>query len=448
MPHLLILSANRHTSPYPVYPLALSYLKSYLQQAWPELTISLMDLNLESDQQWPQRLAALAPDYVAVSLRNVDDVDWQKQRGFIEDYRQIIERVRTVSPAPVILGGAGYSLFPERLLGDLGGDYGLVGEGEESLLELLQTLQSGQDPAGMEGLVWRSAEGIRYRPRQRHVSAPKLSFEPELMAHYWRHSGMLNIQTKRGCPHRCVYCSYPLIDGRQVRTLQVPQIVQTLTEAWDKHGIDYVFFTDSVFNLEPAFNDELARALIKAGLPTKWGAYFAPHRLSSEQLALYQKAGLTHLEFGTEALSDITLASYNKPFRFKHVLRTAERAAELGIHQAHFLIMGGWGETRQSLTETLDNAEQLPDTVLFPYYGMRVYPDTELARQMVEAGKLAPEQDLLKPFYFLSPEFDLDWLKQQIPGRQQRWALPDEDFSDGIAMLRKAGKSGPLWEYI
>ncbi|BDY04395.1 lipid biosynthesis B12-binding/radical SAM protein [Ferrimonas sp. YFM] len=448
MPHLILVSANRFTTPYPVYPLGLSYLKSYLNREWPDLRVSLIDMNMMEESELTQRIQALAPDYVAVSLRNIDDVDQIHKRSFVEGYGEVIQAIRRGSQAPIVLGGAGYSLFPERLLAELQGDYGLVGEGEQSLIDLIQALEGQGELSQVDGLVRREGAACRVQPRCSYIDNPTLTFEPELVAHYWQRSGMLNIQTKRGCPHKCVYCSYPLIDGTRVRNLPVEQIVTTLREAWDNHGIDYVFFTDSVFNLNPDFNESLARALIKQGLPTKWGAYFAPHRLSASQLALYQQAGLTHLEFGTEALSDITLESYGKPFRVKHVQRTAEVAADLGIHQAHFMIMGGWGETTQSIEETLVNADRLPDTVLFPYFGMRVYPNTLLAGAMTQAGLLAADEDLLAPRYYQSPALDLERFRSRLNGVKQRWVLPDEDLSGNIEMLRKLGKRGPLWEYI
>ncbi|WP_035386869.1 lipid biosynthesis B12-binding/radical SAM protein [Ferrimonas senticii] len=448
MPQLVIISANRHCSPYPVYPLALSYLKSYLQQAWPALQISLLDLNLADDSQWQQQLAGVNPDYVALSLRNIDDTDSQSQREFISGYRTLVATLRSVTKAPLILGGAGYSLFAKTLLEQLDGDYGIVGEGELTLLQLLQRLEQQRPVNGIEGLLWHNQAAADFVPRKTFIDDPQLQFDADLVAHYWHHSGMLNIQTKRGCPHRCIYCSYPSIDGTTVRQLPIPQIVESLKQAWDQHGIDYVFFTDSVFNLTPDFNEALAKALIKTGLPTKWGAYFAPHRLSSRQLALYQQAGLTHLEFGTEALSDITLASYQKPFRLKQVLRTAQCAAELGLHQAHFLIVGGWGENQESLKQTLENASLLPPTVLFPYFGMRIYPDTGLAMQMTQRHLLAAETDLLTPQYYLSPAFNHAQFQQAIEGHQQRWILPDDDLSVGIAQLRALGKRGPLWEYL
>ena len=82
------------------------------------------------------------------------------------------------------------------------------------------------------------------------------------MDYYWTNSGVLNIQTKRGCPYNCIYCTYPLIDGRKIRTFSPVSIVDKLVELKQKHNIDYLFFTDSVFNIKNEYNIELAKEII------------------------------------------------------------------------------------------------------------------------------------------------------------------------------------------
>jgi radical SAM superfamily enzyme YgiQ (UPF0313 family) len=68
---------------------------------------------------------------------------------------------------------------------------------------------------------------------------------------------MMNVQTKRGCPYHCVYCSYPVIEGKKVRMLDPQSVVATIKRSVEK-GLDYFFFTDSVFNMNPEYNRELA----------------------------------------------------------------------------------------------------------------------------------------------------------------------------------------------
>ena len=92
--------------------------------------------------------------------------------------------------------------------------------------------------------------------------------------------------------HRCasslrdIYCTYPLIEGSQVRTLDPERIIETLSDLYYNRKIDYVFFTDSVFNINNEFNRILAEKMINSGMKMKWGAYFSPHNLDEELLHL------------------------------------------------------------------------------------------------------------------------------------------------------------------
>lgn len=98
------------------------------------------------------------------------------------------------------------------------------------------------------------------------------------------------------------------------------------------------FFTDSVFNIKNDFNRQFASALIEANLGVKSGAYFSPYQLHEEDFALFQEAGLTHVEFGTESLAEATLSCYGKSFQVKDVFRVAAACDRLGLYQARFLI--------------------------------------------------------------------------------------------------------------
>ena len=101
--------------------------------------------------------------------------------------------------------------------------------------------------------------------RRSYLPAIEVEFEPELTGYYWKRSGMLNIQTKRGCPYECIYCSYPHIDGRCVRTMDPEIIAENILRAKRDYGINYLFFTDSVFNIRPEYNVRLAETLIRRG---------------------------------------------------------------------------------------------------------------------------------------------------------------------------------------
>ncbi|MFQ7502623.1 MAG: B12-binding domain-containing radical SAM protein [Alistipes finegoldii] len=302
----------------------------------------------------------------------------------------------------LIIGGAGFSIYPQAFMRELGADYGIHGEGEGPLAELIgagagetgadipavytRDGRTGNGPMGNGPAENRLSENERTENtptenertnsptgnertgngRRSYLPAIEVEFEPELTGYYWKRSGMLNIQTKRGCPYDCIYCSYPSIDGRCVRTMDPEAIAENILRAKRDYGISYLFFTDSVFNIGPEYNVRLAEMLIRRRTDIRWGAYFSPRGIDAEQMRLFRASGLTHIEFGTESFCDRTLEAYGKRFTFGDVERASRLALDEGVYYAHFLILGGYGDTREHVRETIENSRRLEYTVMFP----------------------------------------------------------------------------------
>ena len=443
---ILLVSANRHREPYPVYPLGLSYLKSYLRRRMPHYEVLLFDCNLGSVAQLEEFIRREQPDMVGVSLRNVDGANSLREGNFLPGYLEITQAVRRASQAPLLIGGAGFSIFPHYFMEATGADYGLAGEGEESLAQLLEALDEGREPHGIDGLFVRggSPEEEGYpRPRRCYLRSLDVEFEEEWVAYYWKYSGMLNIQTKRGCPYGCVYCSYPVIDGRTMRTLDAAKIVDDILRLKQRMGVD------SVFNICPEFNAQLAEELIRREAGIRWGAYFTPAGLGREELELYRRSGLTHIEFGTESFDDATLEAYGKRFTFDDVLHASEAALAANVYYAHFLILGGVGETMQSIGRSIDNSRHIRHSVFFPYVGMRIYPHTRLHTMAVEQGVVAADDTLIEPRYWLCPDFDLEQVRTAARMTGKAWVFPDDEDNALMDKLRiERNRKGPLWEYL
>jgi len=103
---LLLVSANRFAFPYPVYPIGLSYIYSYIKKKLPELDIRILDLNLYTTSEFTAFLSSFQPDYTGISLRNVDDVDSYNKNWFIHGYKEIIDTVKTTVKTRIIIGGS------------------------------------------------------------------------------------------------------------------------------------------------------------------------------------------------------------------------------------------------------------------------------------------------------------------------------------------------------
>ena len=355
---------------------------------------------------------------------------------------------------------------------ELGADYGIHGEGEGPLAELIGALERGETGADIPAVYTRdgrtgngpmgngpaenrlsentpTGNERTGNGRRSYLPAIEVEFEPELTGYYWKRSGMLNIQTKRGCPYECIYCSYPHIDGRCVRTMDPEIIAENILRAKRDYGINYLFFTDSVFNIRPEYNVRLAETLIRRGTNVAWGAYFSPRGIDAEQMRLFRASGLTHIEFGTESFCDRTLEAYGKRFTFGDVVRASRLALDNGVYYAHFLILGGYGDTREHVRETIENSRRLEYTVMFPYAGMRIYPHTRLAELAAREGVVAPDDDLLAPAYYIAPDFDLEEARSAAAATGKAWVFPDDPQSALVDTLRlKRNKKGPLWEYL
>jgi radical SAM superfamily enzyme YgiQ (UPF0313 family) len=449
MRKVLLISANRLKVPYPVYPLGISYIRTALLQRFPDFEIQVFDCNFSENNDLEKMLKAFSPDYIGISFRNIDGCNSFDKRNFIDDYKDLINVIRANHNCPVFIGGAGFSIYPQKLFEILQPDFGFFGEGEVSICELIHCIENKQDFTHIEGLVYRNNGHTIINKRSNFTTRLEVKFENQIIDYYWKNSGMLNIQTKRGCPYNCIYCSYPIIEGRKVRTLDAEVIVENLKVLNQEKGIDYVFFTDSVFNIENDFNAVLSEKIIQRGLKIRWGAYFSPHILTREMLSLYKQAGLTHIEFGTESLSDQQLKNYGKHFTVEEVIEKSKMCVDVGIYYAHFLILGGYGETSASIMETFENSKKFYNTVFFPFVGMRIYPGTRLQQLAIAEGKISADDDLIEPVYYISEHFDQSILKDGAAKTGKAWIFPDAPVDPLMEQLRiKKNKKGPIWEYL
>lgn len=447
---IAFLSVNKHKAPYPVYPIGVSYLASYLREKETTWDVRIFDMNLVEYEKCVSNITEFNPDYIGISLRNIDDVNFYNQENFIFEYRDLVIDIRKKIDAKIILGGAGFSLYPELLYDFIKPDYALIGEGEKSLYSLISAVESGGDIDNVDGILYKknNVNVITERGIPDRLYDFPLKFDADTVPYYWKQSGMMNLQTKRGCPYRCVYCTYPVIEGRNVRTHSIGRIIDTMKSLKIDHKVDYVFFTDSIFNINNDYNRELAEEMIRQDVQIRWGAYFSPSNADRDLLKLFKQSGLTHIEFGTESLSDSVLEKYGKSFTVSDIMSTSNICSELEIYFAHFLILAGYGESDKTVDETFANSKLIDNTLFFPFVGMRIYPGTELQKIAVSEGIVSADDSLVNPVYYLSKDVDVDTLKLKAKNTGKKWYFPDEDFSEQIMKMRKRNRKGLLWEYL
>lgn len=449
---VLLISANRCDFPYPVFPLGLAMVDTALRGAG--------YLTEWHDAQVPgppvaEVVRTFRPDFVGLSLRNIDDVVFKRRQTYYGTLIELCRELRRHTDCPLILGGSGFSIFPRILLELTGADYGLVGEGEATLVQLLEALERGGVPDGLPGLVFRRGREVVVNARAatpaRAWSVP-VERPPAIAAHYLRTSSMLNVQTQRGCPFECCYCTYPWLEGVRQRRRDPEAVAEELATI-ERAGGRYAFVVDSVFNSSPRHVQETCEAILRRGLTLRWGCFLRPQGLTRDLMRLMARAGLRHIEFGTDSFCDSVLAAYGKHFTFTDVLNAHELARAEQVDGCHFIIAGGPGETPATLQEGFRNSQHLSGAVILALPGMRVYPGTPLYARARQQPDFPVDADLLEPRFYFSPEVTPEAVQaalQDFARESPRWIVnePGPEYTSLAVRLRQRGVVGPLWSYL
>lgn len=439
MKRVLLLSSNLTAEPYPVYPLGMGVVAAAL--ARDGYQVEQFDMLAGPGDRLEEVIRGFAPDYVGISIRNLDTCDSLTVTGYPADVQRLVTRIRAVTGAPVIIGGPAFSIMPEELLVLTGADHGIIGEGEQQLSRLLRDLDAGlQPPAILRSGSLLSSEA---------VGGPLL--HDDLVRFYREKSGMINLQTKRGCPHGCIYCSYPALEGKSYRCREAGEVADELERIRRDHGADCFFFTDSVFNDAGGNYLELARELIRRNLGIRWCCYLRPQGTGREELALLKRAGLYAVEVGTDGASDETLSGLGKGFLFEEALAVNDACVAEEIPCAHFIMFGGPGETEATVASGLANIRRLEHSVVFAFSGIRILPGTELHGQAIREGMIAPEDSLLEPAYYISPDVRAEEMNREIAlafrGRRDR-IFPPSEGQKRLAVMHRFGFRGLLWDTL
>ncbi len=445
---VILISANSVTYPYPAYPLGLDYVSHAISS---DHQVKIADINEAGDYASLKKIIKdFSPDLIGLSIRNIDNTDTTDPRGFIGQYRKLAETIRAHSEAPLVLGGSGFSILPGEMMKALKADYGIIGEGERLAL-LLDALEKKKDTSDIPGLVISNSEKSTPPPlpppfpRRFDANSSYLKF-------YLKKGGMLNLQTKRGCHFKCIYCTYPHIEGHILRLAPPDHIAETALQLQNA-GAKYLFITDSAFNADYQHSIEVAQAFKKARISVPWGAFFKPTNPPENYYKIMADAGLTHVEFGTESLSNQVLTAYRKPFQTHHVFHSHRAASDAGLYVAHYFLMGGPGEDSESVNETLYNIDKLNKTVLFFFCGIRIYPHTTLYDIAIKEGQITLSQNLLEPVFYQSRFISVRKIIQRVEEKAKgrlNWIIGSggEKTVQIISKMYERGFSGPLWEFL
>ncbi|MGB9629304.1 MAG: lipid biosynthesis B12-binding/radical SAM protein [Thermodesulfobacteriota bacterium] len=450
---ILLLSVNRERMPYPVFPLGLAYIAKVLREEGHKIEVIDLCFSKEVPSELSTLLLRFQPELIGLSLRNLDNLTYPKSVSYLNELEEVTQVCRKFSHSKLVIGGSGFSLAPKELIDSLDIDFGIVGEGEEEILRLVRALEGGYPLSPTPHLL---IKGKPFHPHLRGAVVSMISTPDRSLfdtKRYLKEGGMVNVQTKRGCPFSCIYCTYPLLEGKEVRLRKVGDVIKEVEQLSREEKMDFIYFVDDIFNHPPFYTESLCREMVRNQISVRWSAFVSPGFLSEDLLKWMKEAGCVGIEFGTDSGSPRMLKNYKKSFTLREILHASTLCAKLDIPHCHYLLFGGPGEDEQTIEESFRLMDELHPTAIIAMLGIRIYPGTELEQVSLSEGLIDSHTNLIFPHFYISPPLKgkLVEIVREKALMRNRWIVPGleinitQELMEGI---RRFGIRGPLWELV
>ena len=447
MQRVLIVVANREQFPEPAFPVGALYVAAAVEAAGGRARVFDAGLYRRPLAALRAELETWRPDAVGLSLRNADNAAWPYTRTYAGWYARVADTVRAAAPqARIVLGGPAFSIFPREMRRALLVRDGIVGDGEVAARRMAEGLLP-------EGIVEEPLDDLD------DVGLPGDLAAVFPGAGQYRTAG---VQTARGCTHRCVYCTYPGLEGARLRRRPAEAVAGEMERLRRELGTTEQFVVDSSFNAEEdhmtAVCEELLRRRSGPGAPladVSFSCYLQPRVSEPDVFRLLRAAGCTSVDFGIDTAAEDVLPGFGKSFTLADLRASTAAAKAAGLDVCHSLLFGGPGETPATVAETVRVTDEVAPTAVVAMVGLRIYPGSPLARLAREAGLIGERQPLLEPRFYaagvLAGDPEMAWLPRQVRDAaetRRSWFLPgarDWSAAWGPRLLRRFGKAGPLW---
>ncbi len=384
--------------------------------------VSLLDLMFLADplRALKAALGKTKYDVIGLSVRNIDNCEMETPRFYIPELISLIEAVRKLTAAPIILGGASLPVMPEEILRATGVTCAVIGDGEAVFPHLLERLGRNEPWEDLPGIA--SLVNNTFRANAPAPGIPRSCSAPDYrrwlnMKSYCSSLSTVPLQTKFGCCFQCVYCTYRRIEGNAYQLLEPESVAETALR-FASSGLHDIEIVDNVFNAPYDHALAVCESLIRAKPRARFQSVeLNPSSFDNRLLSAMERAGFVGIGLTVESASDAVLTSLRKGFTAREVHAAATVVKTHRLPCLWIFLLGGPGETRETVQETLRFAEKYirPHDAAYFNVGIRIYPGTELESIARSQSVLSlPASSMLAPVFYVSPDVEADWITQQV----------------------------------
>lgn len=412
---------KRVMKPYP--PLGILYLSAWLEKH--DVEHEVFDSTFSDLQSQRKFLVDLQPAIIGIYTNLMTKV---QVKGLIDFIRSQPALDRSL----IVLGGPDTTHNVENYLA-IGADVLVIGEGEQSMLEIVQACESGLWPQfePIDGIAFKDGEGriIRTRARDKMRNIDELPFPNwkkinlDLYLKTWKkhhgHSSM-SVSTQRGCPYTCRWCS-TAVYGQSYRRRSPGVVADELDSLQKAYAPDRFWFVDDVFTISHRWMEAFRDELIMRGMTISYECISRADRLSEEILSLLKETGCFRIWIGAESGSQKILDAMDRRVDALQVREMIITARRLGMEAGTFIMLGYPGETETDIFQTLEHLQTAdPDlftiTVAYPIKGTVLYEMTESTMVKPSDWASATDRDIdfKRTYPRLYYDFAVRWITSSV----------------------------------
>ncbi|MDY6793418.1 MAG: cobalamin-dependent protein [Thermodesulfobacteriota bacterium] len=427
--NVLLLYTDKYYLIKQVYPFGLDLVANHLRRHHFNVTIDYPFLPLpDIETNLIETIKRCQPDAIGLGIRNIDTAMSCEKFGnlegsgyktfyFLHDIKKIVEIIRKVSPhIPIVAGGGAFTVSAEAILEFLEMEYGIIGEGENSLVQFLKAYPDKKKIHKIPNMVFKVSPGFQVNRRQTYVFN-KNSFlnKRNSKFNYAHETHGLPVTIKRGCNQHCSYCVEPMIEGTKFIFRNHGDIIAELNTILENYtSIKNIFFTDTEFNL-PDLTDcsHLVKKILEAGLHNylRFSSQFLPKPFDENFAKLLAETGFSVI-LTCDSFADSVLSKNRTSYRQKDITGTIELCEKFNIDCTVNLVFGLPGESYKTMDHTVGEMVKYPPNAIRRYeytIGGRIYQGTPLSRLVEQLGHdehLYGEKSkgYLQPYYYCSPD--------------------------------------------
>lgn len=379
-----------------VFPMGLGAISAVLEKAGYDIEVYSQDLHHYPDDHLTRYIDENDFDVIGVSVI----------AGYYQ-YRKLLKLSEAINRSKkrpfYVLGGYGPTPEPKFFLDKTGADVIVMGEGELTVLELLDAVKDKTPLKDVRGVAYRDGSEVVVNPR--HELIAELSTLPWPAYHkfpmeYYRLLRMpkagptdfvIPMMSGRGCTFKCTFC-YRMDTGYRGRDPK--ELIEEVKFLNREYGINYFSFQDDLLMTSVAHTEEVCRAFIEANLGVKWNCNGRLNYCSPELLAMMKKAGCVFINYGIEAMDNEVLKRMKKGLRTDQVVKGIEATLAADISPGLNMMFGNYGDNRRTLREAVDFLIKYDDFAqMRTIRPVTPYPGSPLYYDAIEKGLLAGPED-------------------------------------------------------